>query len=1370
MRPKRERESGVFGAIAQSSWFRGAAVDDESGEKQLRAICVIIAVEFGLPLSTVRGYVDSDKSIDDIACAHLFFTEQSEAHLSDREKGKERARRQKKNAKKGGGVAGLSDREKRSVNDSGSKQKDRSEGWRTQQVTLLCAKLGKEFSYIHDAIEEGQTQLDAHIKKATKVAKNKNTTDKQSERYMTDRARVEATMLKNGDQGRIAIKKLQQKKDSEQLHAGSYDLTTKAGRKQYKSDKKMKQICETVMVISGVGVHLSSAKLRDLANMLGHAGDGREDGREEHVGEQTDLYIRELLEEFSDASLIQVHRYGAEYYGLEAAETDAIMLEACTEYDHESSDIDSYFDNAVMEHGRRQNIRFTQAAVEGAQMNASPATEYGVLNVVKTICAAHFPSLSFASIAGGQEVRTLHNADQHGVDEREVAASLVQQMVLLSCDRKHITGLGDSQFSAESDRCRRAIESLDGTTVCNLLLIVLQVPLKSRHHMISNRGAGRFTLLAEDSLISAVLTSLGATSNESFVSFAIRKKNARLLEALFQFGGGTSLVLADLHASMEDIRDTIFDTVLRAYSRPVEAIHAIMNNFVSKLDGFSAMEHAQSERVSWVAFGCFEETCDVLLQSEFFDVASKCVINDRQYPPTPLSFCSRSTMQLLIDKFSASRRNRPILPSEASSLLLVVEKANGGSSATQLFSGDTISARLQTFVKQHQTGTERTPHMLELLEAGKFDLVHDYLAEHLDPGCRAINGKTLAHFAAASSCPDFRELFHHTETFACDSNGWNVLHVAAKCGRLQHIEAILDGYSTSKRIADMRTPHSLSALHIAAKFGHTSCVKLLLQRLVDVPVDSLITNGGRTALQLAVLSSDPDKNRQRDWAGVVRALMRAGANALDLNPKGENALSLALMCTGVSGTQLADHLDDMIANAPHEARALSIHGLVHDCTDVSINSENDLTMSTSEILLQSQPYRRLSELLKLGADVNASLPPHVDSTMRTPIHCARSAVVATLLQDYDADVHRKCGPREETPLNVVCAAAISEQQKCEVCRVLLDAFCEYKHALDSNLKSPPDVASERGLMLLVKLFDAEEARRRENYEQLQLDLQRRSELNLSKVDVLLAKGDVAKNLDVAERVDMLVKNIKSQVDHGDSAGRPPKPAAHSHHHLSPSGALRFDDARYEVFLTGRAAERIFAVDQETAHLILATLFELATTNNTTKVVSDETPKKFKIFTAHVVGAVWFVGDRASVYSTRFFKFLPCFRIWDICLDDSLLPASRENLVSSLENGSTSKLCECGHIPLADSGTTGQSIVKLHLLTTFFTTSVLAPNASSISAREHPCHPARKEAEIMRKLKTQRSSCESLILSLNFIITKVAIDDDPCLLFLRSPAS
>ena len=105
MRPKRERESGVFGAIAQSSWFRGAAVDDESGEKQLRAICVIIAVEFGLPLSTVRGYVDSDKSIDDIACAHLFFTEQSEAHLSDREKGKERARRQKKNTKKGGASA-----------------------------------------------------------------------------------------------------------------------------------------------------------------------------------------------------------------------------------------------------------------------------------------------------------------------------------------------------------------------------------------------------------------------------------------------------------------------------------------------------------------------------------------------------------------------------------------------------------------------------------------------------------------------------------------------------------------------------------------------------------------------------------------------------------------------------------------------------------------------------------------------------------------------------------------------------------------------------------------------------------------------------------------------------------------------------------------------------------------------------------------------------------------------------------------------------------------------------------------------------------------------------------------------------------------
>lgn len=128
-------------------------------------------------------------------------------------------------------------------------------------------------------------------------------------------------------------------------------------------------------------------------------------------------------------------------------------------------------------------------------------------------------------------------------------------------------------------------------------------------------------------------------------------------------------------------------------------------------------------------------------------------------------------------------------------------------------------------------------------------------------------------------------------------------------------------------------------------------------------------------------------------------------------------------------------------------------------------------------------------------------------------------------------------------------------------------------------------------------------------------MQRKSEVNISAVDFLLAAEDVAKRADISERIDTIVKQIKSKVDEGSGLRRSESTAVRNDHRLNPSGGFEFDLQPFEIFLTSRAADRLFSVDQDTAHLLLSALFELAA-NKSSKIVNDEiTPQNFNIFTA-----------------------------------------------------------------------------------------------------------------------------------------------------------
>lgn len=335
---------------------------------------------------------------------------------------------------------------------------------------------------------------------------------------------------------------------------------------------------------------------------------------EEHRRVETAGRIQESRE-FFGASVHYLHRYAAECWGLTSAEIDVVMLDACAEkIFSDKDDLDTFVDRAVSTFGSRTGTTFVKAAVVGATLSTSPATEYNVLHALKTIVFDHFVAKdraqqigserAFDSLPDNMQFRRLANSDQCGREEQEDAASLVESMVLI-CDRRSAVepSVGpqsklssvdpQSKVFAESERCRRTINALDPMR-WNLLEVVLRVPLWSREHTLRGRGSGVFVSRGENQVSEASLTPAILKSSEtgSFVAFAIRKKNARLLQTLCEFGGGDALVLADLWASVGGM----LETVLGAYPRPNEAIHAIMNIPMLKLSDSSALKFAQSDQ------------------------------------------------------------------------------------------------------------------------------------------------------------------------------------------------------------------------------------------------------------------------------------------------------------------------------------------------------------------------------------------------------------------------------------------------------------------------------------------------------------------------------------------------------------------------------------------------------------------------------------------------------------------------------------------------------------------------------------------------------------------------------------------------------
>ena len=751
---------------------------------------------------------------------------------------------------------------------------------------------------------------------------------------------------------------------------------------------------------------VKSIPLTDLAALI-HGKYSVEFGSmqfEYELGDVTNVNIKRLLVHVSkilkqqkqqkeSETLEQLQRYAEQCYNLSAKGLVAVLLVASVSKVDliTSTDVgpDKFVDKAIKMYANYAGKTLPKNTYKGGRVVIDIRPQDNVGDALRTVLAMHFKVLP-GRIKGDTTLRELISnkigTNQQAEDELMHMNSLVARLVFTAGAMRNDSGL---------------LARLD------LLEFVLRVPTYGSITSAESRSSAHFqkelkTLAAAPTQTSDPQQAVEVSSivDESYVGFAIRLNNAGLLNSLCSTGGGMALTLADLHTAAAMIKanltdrasvvSDIFLSVCRNFSNPASAVMAAMNVPIPTLDITSADQWVRSERthMRWIVLGYFDTEDATTDENEFTELASHFATSE-SFPPSPFALSSKQTIVQLATRLAPGT----ITPESAiASCCLVIDKSSGRASA-QLLTGENLIFALKQLAQRESRAqraavrrrlaggfeTVWTPYVERLMAAGLFEPFYAWLNEMKQEyalpfdveAVRGFRGKTLSHFAAAANLagsPYGRALFSNTASFASDISGQTVLHVAAKCGDIDCMRQVLKCSNNPYELSDLRTVNGLSPLHLAAKFTNVDCLRLLLslrdpnlsqrKNLNSTYVDGVAKNG-RTALQLAVWRLH-DQTTDADWVGTINILLLAGADPLRINTfsSRESALSIALACSGVSKSRLADCLDDALKSEDDIVRTSdwNIHGLVRDCAQVA-----DSRME------KSKPFHRLKLMLDLGA-------------------------------------------------------------------------------------------------------------------------------------------------------------------------------------------------------------------------------------------------------------------------------------------------------------------------------------------------------------------------------------------------------------------
>jgi ankyrin repeat protein len=519
---------------------------------------------------------------------------------------------------------------------------------------------------------------------------------------------------------------------------------------------------------------------------------------------------------------------------------------------------------------------------------------------------------------------------------------------------------------------------------------------------------------------------------------------------------------------------------------------------------------------------------------------------------------------------------------------------------------------------------------------------------------RVCEGHTLAHFCAdnlrtAGSMIQTIPWLGYTSLSACTNDGITVLHCCARSGNTWLMEALMQSSSDRVSLAlDLRTRKGLAALHLAAKNGHLEAVKLLIAARAHVDA---VSKNGRTPLMLAV------KEQAAGWRDVTSVLIQRGADAQLKASAGFSALSLALMRGGVMGTGLAECLDDVGAD---QAVGLCVHGLVSDCARLPVSSS---VVGTPE-------FRRLDELIANGADVNVRLPQRSTSALALAVH---PNVVERLLK---AGAH--VGARDSdgnTALHcIIMTKMLPEDVKLSIVQMLLTHGAEYKNSvLNKSRKSPYDLSTGS----IRQLLDAEELRRKVDYEKIQKQWEEQAASSLSAVETLLQQPTQVKRAAISDHISAMSAKLiarREKQSHSTAATDRSQPAPAPGLALQASWGQGYADSPWELFLCKTAVGTISRLEESIRSLVFRHLHDIARGDWQHASVLTAPSGRVKLHQTLLLAGACIVWEVGIMYSARRLCYADAIKIWSIETDTSNVDKVVSFVEESHSAGLESTLC------------------------------------------------------------------------------------------------
>ncbi|KAF3056934.1 Serine/threonine-protein phosphatase 6 regulatory ankyrin repeat subunit B [Trichoderma lentiforme] len=383
-----------------------------------------------------------------------------------------------------------------------------------------------------------------------------------------------------------------------------------------------------------------------------------------------------------------------------------------------------------------------------------------------------------------------------------------------------------------------------------------------------------------------------------------------------------------------------------------------------------------------------------------------------------------------------------------------------------------------------------------LILAVQFDhvkLVSELCLKKADVTLADSQGKTALHYAVSKDINITRALLkENASAMIGDKEGQTALNLACRLGYVEVVEAMVNNLDNASLLNLVHVDQTAknTPLHIAAKFGYTAIVKLLLSKGVNV---SLEDSSGNTAIQLSASAGHLDVLRVL----LEHHLSRRGDFAPeDLGPVGEDTNNKneeevdkdpytitavkecnELLCRAVTSGQLIvvryllNYMDSSHPSIPVQTSTPSenllniaaskgyteiVRALLPRFDPNVKNAENRTPL---DLAVSGKHRDVIRLLLESGADPNVS-----DSDRWTPLHIAAESGLHEIFEDLlrsGGDVYART-ILKETALHLAVKFP-------NIVRLLIDASADL-NAKDYNEATPLHLAVRADSITTIKLL------------------------------------------------------------------------------------------------------------------------------------------------------------------------------------------------------------------------------------------------------------------------------------------------------------